>query len=93
MRKYLLSLPFAVLGATFAFMYFNMSESDGVPLNSDDESIIGTLFWCSFIACQRTIPIISKRSMLWVTWPFRFLTFSSFLRALCFEDRDNEYFA
>ena len=64
MRKYLLSLPFAVLGATFAFMYFNMSESDGVPLNSDDESIIGTLFWCSFIACQRTIPIISKRSML-----------------------------
>lgn len=64
MRKYLLSLPFAVLGATFAFMYFNMSESEGVPLNSDDESIIGTLFWGSFIACQRTIPIISKRSML-----------------------------
>ncbi len=69
MRKYLLSLPFAVLAATFAFMYFNMSEhmstSGGIPLSTDDEeSIIGTLFWGSFIACQLTIPIISKRSML-----------------------------
>jgi hypothetical protein len=64
MRKYLLSLPFAALAATFAFMYFNMSESEGVPLNSENESIVGTLFWGSFIACQLTIPIISKRSMI-----------------------------
>lgn len=71
MRKYLLSLPFALLAAIFAFMYFNMGEylgagaSGGKPLDPDDgESVIGTLFWGSFIACQLTIPIISKRNML-----------------------------
>lgn len=69
MRKCLLSLPFATPAATFAFMYFNMgeqmSETGGTALNPDDEeSIISTFFWGLFIACQRTIPIISKWNML-----------------------------
>ena len=69
MRKCLFSLPFAAPAANFAFMYFNMgehmSESGGTPLNLDDEeSIISTLFWGSFIACQRTISIISRWNML-----------------------------
>lgn len=69
MRKYLLSLSFAALAATFAFMYFNMgeqmSESGGTSLNPDDEeSIISSLFWGLLIACQRTIPIIPKWIML-----------------------------
>ena len=65
MRKYLLSFPFAFLTAIFAYIYFNVSEGGVISLDSDDEeSLISLLFWGSFIACQLTVPIISKRSIV-----------------------------